>query len=72
MDTLAYEEYLKSSEKSGNTNDYPVPDTAVLAQPGDKIVAFMKSQFASQVPYYGMGIRSVNTDLAQYGHNKEF
>lgn len=72
MKTVSYEEYINSQEKTANTNDYPVPDTAVLSQPGDKIRAYIKSQFASQVPYYTMGIRSTNTDLAKYSHNKEF
>lgn len=76
MDNLNYEDYIKtdkvSAEKTSNTNDWPVPDSAVLSQPGDKIVAYIKSQFASQVPYYTMGIRSTNTDLAGYHHTKEF
>ena len=58
--------------KTGDTTDYPVPDSAVIPQPGDKIMAYMKSQFAAQVPYYGMGIRSVNTDLPMYKHAQEF
>jgi hypothetical protein len=73
MDTLNYSDYIQqTNETPSNTTDYPVPTSAVLTQPGDKIVAYIKSQFAAQVPYYGMGIRSVNADLAKYNHTKEF
>jgi len=69
---INYNDYLKSKEKTANTNDYPVPDSAAGMQPGDKIVSFMKSQFSSQVPYFTMGIRSTNTDLTKYSHTREF
>jgi len=69
---IKYNDYLKSKEKTVNTNDYPVPDSAVIMQPNDKIVSFIRSQFASQVPYFTMGIRSTNTDLAKYSHTREF
>ena len=69
---ISYEEYIKETVQKVNTTDYTVPDSAIITQPGDKIVDFIKSQFASQVPYYNMGIRSVNNDLAAYKHTKEF
>lgn len=72
MKIISYEEYMKAFEERTYTTDWEVPDTPVLSQPGDKIIAYMKSQFASQVPYYTVGIRSVNTDLSKYEKNKDF
>jgi len=63
---IKYEDYLKGGDDRAYTNDYPPPETAVIPAPGDKIVRYMKTQFASQMSYYDVGIRSVNPDLPKY------
>ncbi|MCK9575382.1 MAG: hypothetical protein WC979_00900 [Candidatus Pacearchaeota archaeon] len=64
--SINYEDYLKGNteESKIETSDYPAPETAVLPAPGDKIIAYMRSQFKSQTPYFEPGIRSSNKDLA--------
>jgi len=65
---LTYENYLKDegTTKRTETRQFYAPETGVIPPPGDKLIAYMKSQFMSQVNYYNVGIRSVNPDLPEY------
>jgi hypothetical protein len=65
---ISYEDYLKGNEekKSPETGTYPVPETGVIPPAGDKIVAYMKSQFANQKSYFTVGIKSANTELPSH------
>jgi hypothetical protein len=63
---IKYDDYLKSNNDRSNTSEYEPPETAVIPQPGDKMIAYMKSQFSAQIPYFHVGIRSVNPDLPDY------
>lgn len=64
-ETIPYSEYMKmqNDEKYPETGNYPAPETAVIPPPGDKIIAYMKSQFANQTTHFKVGIRSTNHEL---------
>lgn len=70
-DILTYDSYLKDegTSKKSETRDYPTPETGVIPATGDKIIAYMKSQFIAQIPYFNVGIRSNNPDLPEYKNN---
>lgn len=65
---ISYDTYLKTDavKDPTNTNEYPTPETAVVPPPGDKVIAYMRSQFISQSTYFNVGIRSTNKELPNY------
>lgn len=66
MEIIDYKTYIN---KKVLTSDYVPPDSAVIPQPGDKIIAYIRSQFKNQVPYFSVGIRSTNQILSTFNHN---